>query len=94
MELRTDWRVPVAELRGHSASVNAMAWAPHSSCHICTAGDDNMALIWDLSQMPKPIEDPILAYTADAEINQLQWSAAQPDWVAIAFDKRMQILRV
>ena len=86
--------VPVAELRGHSASVNAMAWAPHSSCHICTAGDDNMALIWDLSQMPKPIEDPILAYTADAEINQLQWSAAQPDWVAIAFDKRMQILRV
>lgn len=86
--------VPVAELRGHSHSVNAMAWAPHSSCHICTAGDDNMALIWDLSQMPKPIEDPILAYTADAEINQLQWSAAQPDWVAIAFDKRMQILRV
>jgi WD repeat-containing protein 68 len=71
-----------------------MAWAPHSSCHVCTAGDDNMALIWDLSQMPKPIEDPILAYTAEAQINQLQWSAAQPDWVAIAFDKKMQILRV
>jgi WD repeat-containing protein 68 len=38
--------------------------------------------------------DPILAYCADAEINQLQWSASQPDWVAIAFDKKMQILRV
>jgi len=86
--------LPVAELLGHTACVNAMAWAPHSSCHVCTAGDDSQALIWDLSQMPKPIEDPILAYCADAEINQLQWSASQPDWVAIAFDKKMQILRV
>lgn len=38
--------------------------------------------------------DPILAYHAGAEINQLQWSAAQPDWVAIAFERKMQVLRV
>jgi WD repeat-containing protein 68 len=86
--------IPVAELHGHQAAKNAMAWAPHSSCHICTSGDDNQALIWDLSHMPKPIEDPILAYSAEAEINQLQWSATWPDWVAIAFDKKLQILRV
>jgi len=86
--------LPVAELLGHTSCVNAMAWAPHSSCHVCTAGDDSQALIWDLSQMPKPIEDPILAYCAEGEINNLQWSASQPDWVAIAFDKKMQILRV
>ena len=29
-----------------------------------------------------------------AEINQLQWSAAQPDWIAIAFGSKLQILRV
>ena len=86
--------LPVAELKGHSACVNAVAWAPHSSCHICSAGDDTQALIWDLSSMPRPIEDPILAYSADAEINQLQWSAATPDWVGIAFGKSIQILRV
>jgi WD repeat-containing protein 68 len=79
---------------GHQACINGMAWAPHSSCHVCTAGDDSQALIWDLSSIPKPIEDPILAYNAEAEINQLQWSATWPDWVAIAFDKKMQILRV
>lgn len=44
--------------------------------------------------MPKQIEDPILAYTAEKEINQLQWSSSQPDWIAIAFDRKMQILRV
>lgn len=86
--------VPVAELTGHTSPVNAFAWAPHSSVHICTAGDDSQALIWDLSAMPKPIEDPILAYTAGGEINQLQWSTIHPDWVAIGFDSKMQILRV
>ena len=48
--------IPAAELSGHSACLNALAWAPHSSCHICTAGDDAQALIWDLSPLPKPIQ--------------------------------------
>ena len=37
--------MPVVELGGHTGCVNATAWAPHSSCHICTAGDDSQALI-------------------------------------------------
>lgn len=69
--------MPAAELQGHNACLNAIAWAPHSSCHICTAGDDSQALIWDLSSMPKPITEPILAYTAEAEVNQLHWSSSQ-----------------
>lgn len=53
-----------------------------SSCHICTAGDDHQALIWDIQQMPRPIEDPILAYTAaEGEVNQIQWGPTQPDWI-------------
>ena len=96
------------------------ARAPHSSCHICTAGDDAQALIWDLSAMARPASvvaggsagggggggggggagaavtglDPILAYSAGAEICGLQWSSAAPDWVAICFANKMQILRV
>lgn len=86
--------VPVATLHGHTKSVNSIAWAPHSSCHICTGGDDKQALIWDLTGMPKPINEPILAYQAEGEINTLHWSAAQTEWVAITFGKKMQILRV
>lgn len=93
-----DVRMPskaVGEPKAHVGAVNAIAWAPHSSCHICTAGDDGQALIWDLIDVPsKKIEDPILAYTADAEINQLRWSAAQHDWVSITYGKNMQVLRV
>ena len=40
------------------------------------------------------VADPILAYCADGEVNQLKWSSVQPDWVAITFDSSMQILRV
>ena len=86
--------LPVSKLNGHSNCVNALAWAPHSCCHICTAGDDAYALIWDLTNIPQPIEDPILAYQAEGEVNMLQWSISQPDWVGIVFDKKLQILRV
>lgn len=86
---------PVLELGGHSACVNATAWAPHSNCHICTAGEDKQALIWDLSSIhSRPIEDPILAYNAEGEINNLQWNATQPDWISISYRDKLQILRV
>ena len=86
----------VAELGEHNASVNAIAWAPHSACHVCTCGDDRQALIWDLSVLPGQVESPILAYTAEAEVNSLEWfqQNAERNWVAIAFDNKMQILRV
>lgn len=52
------------------------------------------ALIWDLSVMPQPVTDPILSYRAEAEITSLQWSSLQPDWVAISYNKTLQMLRV
>jgi len=89
--------LPVCELNRHQAPANAIAWAPHSSCHMCTAGDDCQALIWDLCPgAPAPAEglDPILAYTAERPVNQLQWSSLQPEWIAICYDQKTQILRV
>lgn len=92
-----DIRVPAlaaTHLGGHSGSVNSIAWAPHSSCHICTAGEDRLAYIWDVSSMPSVLNDPILCYSADDSINNLQWSASQPDWVAITYDDKVQMLHV
>uniref|UniRef100_A0A1I8J5K4 DDB1- and CUL4-associated factor 7 n=1 Tax=Macrostomum lignano TaxID=282301 RepID=A0A1I8J5K4_9PLAT len=80
---------PVARLTNHRACVNGLAWAPHSACHICTA-----ALIWDLQQMPRAVEDPILAYTAAGEINQIQWSSAHNGWIGICYGNCLEILRV
>jgi DDB1- and CUL4-associated factor 7 len=85
----------VAELERHHAGVNAIAWAPRSSKHICSGGDDAQALIWELPAVAGPNGiDPMTMYSAGCEINQLQWSAAQPDWIAIAFANKMQLLRV
>uniref|UniRef100_A0A2N9IVF3 Uncharacterized protein n=1 Tax=Fagus sylvatica TaxID=28930 RepID=A0A2N9IVF3_FAGSY len=87
--------MPVAELERHKASVNAIAWAPQSPRHICSAGDDTQALIWELPTVAGPNGiDPMSVYSAGAEINQLQWSAAVPDWIAIAFSNKMQLLKV
>jgi len=85
---------PVAELVGHDAAVNGMAWAPFSPHHICTVGDDHQALIWDITAKPTAIEDPILAFSAKAEINYVQWCSSHGDWVSIAFKNCVQVLRV
>jgi WD repeat-containing protein 68 len=86
--------VPCAELRAHAGPVNSAVWAPHSSCHLCTAGEDAHAFIWDLSPLPNKVVDPMLGFTARAPINQLQWSSLQNEWIAASFDSKLQVLRV
>lgn len=85
---------PVARLANHRAPVNGLSWAPHSSTHICTAADDAQALIWDVHEIPRPILDPILAYQAAGEVNQIHWSTTFPDWISICYANRLEILRV
>jgi WD repeat-containing protein 68 len=34
--------------------MNGICWAPHSSGHLCTIGDDAQALIWDISELSRP----------------------------------------
>lgn len=87
--------VPVAELQRHCGGVNAVAWAPGTARHLSSAGDDGQALIWELpGTVPAEGVDPVLAYQAGEEINQLQWCAAQPEWIGIAFGSKVQLLRV
>ena len=91
--------IPVTELSGHQNSVNALAWSPNSAYHICTAGDDNQALIWDLQKGHHSTEgdrvtEPMLAYTAGAEIPALQWPSSQFDWIAVAFNRCVQTVKI
>lgn len=48
------------------------------------------------SVLPQQVESPILAYTAEGEVNALEWyqQNGERNWVGIAFDNKMQILRV
>lgn len=84
---------PVFELNGHSSPVNCVSWAPHSACHICTAGDDYKSLIWNLARPTHPM-DPILAYNANGPIENLQWSCSHPDFIAIGYSQKVQVLKV
>jgi DDB1- and CUL4-associated factor 7 len=46
------------------------------------------------AQISKRVQEPILAYCAEGEVNSLQWSTKHPEWIAIAFDRKMQILHI
>lgn len=44
--------------------------------------------------LPAAAADPILAYGAESEINNLVWPRSNPDWVTVAFNDKLQVLRV
>jgi hypothetical protein len=82
-------------LSQHTAPVNAFALSPTNAQHICTAGDDSRALIWDLQRVPGAQGlEPALSYRAAAEVVSLQWSALSPEHIAIAFGSQAQVLHV
>ncbi|KAL1925086.1 uncharacterized protein VTP21DRAFT_4740 [Calcarisporiella thermophila] len=91
----------LAELQGHGAPVNCVSWAPHLRQLLVSGGDDSQVLVWDIhDQTPAPnapsvkLYHPILAYTADAEVSQLCWSVAIPDWIVVGFGRSMQALKI
>jgi WD repeat-containing protein 68 len=45
-------------------------------------------------QPPRLVQDPLLAYVADAEVNSLTWSKSSPEWIGVGFGKTVQALRV
>jgi WD repeat-containing protein 68 len=99
---------PVSLLNGHSDSVNALAWAPHSPSHLLTVGEDARANIWDIwepvppsaaspassGRPAPPVRQPPLTYRAQAAINNAAWGAADPEWLALATGKTLSVLLV
>jgi WD repeat-containing protein 68 len=96
---------PIAELaKSHSGSINCMNWSPTDGNQIATGGDDSQVLVWNIAndntryqptqRYTRSIQDPLLAYIADAEVNSITWSKASPDWIGIGFGKTIQALRV
>jgi WD repeat-containing protein 68 len=84
----------VSKLEHHQDSVNAICWAPHTSTHICSVGDDKQALIWDLSNSQEVNKSPLLEYTSEDPISNLCWSLLQNDWLSISYSDFVQILKV
>ncbi|KAL7073485.1 hypothetical protein ACQ4LE_007027 [Meloidogyne hapla] len=91
LDIRVPCR-PLARFGNHRGFINGIAWAPHSTVHITTAGSDRQALIWQMNHFNR--DEPILAYTAEGEINQIHWSNNFHQWISICFNKNMEILRV
>lgn len=84
---------PFQELKGHYNYVNSLAWAPNHSCHICSAGDDSRALIWDLRKSTEEIKDPMMVYDATAPIINLNWST-HAEWICIGFENNIELLKL
>lgn len=85
--------IAYAKLSFHRAPVNNLAWAPQSANHLCTVSDDRLALIWDIKKISTELKNPMLSYSAPANIANVSWGSQETDWVAMTLDKQVQILR-
>jgi WD repeat-containing protein 68 len=84
--------VPFQELKGHNSYVNSIAWSPEFNCHLCSAGDDNKALIWDLRKSSEEIKQPMMVYDAVSPIINMTWSKHN-QWVCIGYDNYIELLK-
>jgi WD repeat-containing protein 68 len=84
------------ELKSHCADVNAMAWAPHTSSHLCTVGEDGFAYIWDLLSLEENngITQPYLQYHASEPIKNVCWSESNHKWIGITYRNTMRLLKL
>lgn len=67
-------RLVIFALAGNTAAVVSKHGGVFIFLIVCCfrCSDDRQALIWDITVKARPIEDPILAFSAGGEINQLQ----------------------
>ena len=85
----------LVDLKSHTSPVTGMSWAPQSGTHICTVGEDNYVLIWNIeSQIENNNCGPILSYKAPEEITNVNWCLDHSEWIAITFKNQLQLLRV
>ncbi|KAG7390359.1 ddb1 and cul4 associated factor 7 [Phytophthora pseudosyringae] len=90
---------PMAELNQHKAGVNSMSWSPHSRYDLCSAGEDNTAIVYDIcAQMTRSgenVEGP--CYTllkSDEPINQIRWSPTEPNCIALCDEKALHVVQM
>ena len=87
--------VSLVELKSHTAPVTSMAWAPQSHSHICSVGEDNFVLIWNIqSQLENTNNGPVLSYKAPHEIYNVSWCNSHNSWIGITFRNQLQLLKV
>lgn len=78
----------------HTNSINSIAWAPHSSTHIATAGEDCNAAIWDLNDLPNVAPKCDMQFKAEKPINNVAWCPHDEQWVAITSGRSASLLHI
>lgn len=87
--------VPVGALKNnHTQPINSINWAPHSTTHLASAGEDCTANIWDLTDLPNVTPQCCLKFKADQPINSISWCPQDEQWMAITSGKGASLLHI
>ncbi|KAA8492127.1 DDB1- and CUL4-associated factor 7-like [Porphyridium purpureum] len=83
--------VGLARAASHDC-VTGIAWAPFADHVLLSAGDSGVASLWDLSDTSQGRPMPALSYNAGRTIHGVQWSPADPNWIALTAGSQLQVI--
>ena len=93
----------VAELKGHSSSVNGIAWCggEQENAMLASVGDDAQVYMWDLNRpsessrqtLPRTVGLPNAACSLQAEANSVVWGGGR-GYLAVGMGRTVRCLRV
>ncbi|KAI9598518.1 WD40-repeat-containing domain protein [Syncephalis fuscata] len=100
---------PFVELQGHTEPLTGITWSPQEEYTLCSCGEDGQIIIWDIKQalsgkLPNsatsptspstPLVSPKGKFSHSFEANNVAWSRARPDWIAVTSARSLLALHV
>lgn len=96
---------PVVELTHHNASVNSIAWSPHSRYELCSAGEDKSLLVYDICASVTVGQQHGVGLVnsgwnsntllkSEEPINQVSWSPTEPSCIGLVDEKALHVVQM
>ena len=85
---------PYGILKVHTNVVNNAIWAPQSNSNLISVSDDKSALLWDIYCDSEKLEEYIMKYEAENEIENVAWGEVTQNWIGIIDGNQAEILRI
>ena len=88
--------VPAYVLKGHQASMSAVAWTPQSSSHLLSGDRSGRVHIWHFNRRGDPSvpQHPGFTLNTGQAINSIGMCQNDPQWIVVGQDAGLRFLRV
>lgn len=84
----------VGIFKNDDSIISSIAWHPdEGSNRLCTVSNDGKVLIYEVNKSINE-QRPVLCYDGEEKIVNCAWGSANQNWIGVAFDSKIQTLKI